>query len=386
MQYVPSQVLAPFLSCAELRKLMRTSHLCRRKWTQIHDERCLYRSDALFFLRRNFPNRFASVKQVIWDSAITPTTPLSLPENLTFLHFWADFNSRLPRLPPHLKELRFGYSFDQPITSDIFPDSLLRLGFGNAFNQRLCRLPSRLTHLYLGHDFDQPLESGILPSSLKELFIGTCFDRIIYPGVLPAELSLLHFVSQSQFDQSLIPNSLPSNLHTLHLGRVYDLALFPGILPPRLRELTFGNFFDKPIEIATLPTNLRSLTFGEDFNQPLHEIPSCLTELEFGSNFNQPFPPGTLPLSLRVLVFGEQFRQSLPANVLPARLRKLALPIAYQQASLMQKVILPSCLVHLSLGAARRTRCRIPCSLTELTLSDTTFQFKKKREKRKRGK
>jgi len=50
-------------------------------------------------------------------------------------------------------------------------------------------------------------------------------------------------------------------------------------LPPTLTHLTFGYWFDQPLDNVTFPLTLTHLTFGNWFNQPLDNVtlPSTLT-------------------------------------------------------------------------------------------------------------
>ena len=60
-------------------------------------------------------------------------------------------------------------------------------------------------------------------------------------------------------------------------------------LPNNIKELTFGNHFNKSLVGITFPNGLKELTFGKHFNQYLIGVkyPKGLEKLTFGEWFNK---------------------------------------------------------------------------------------------------
>jgi hypothetical protein len=127
-----------------------------------------------------------------------------------------------------------------------------------------------------------------------------------------------------------------------------------------LTHLTFGKYFNQPINEFTIPferalregvpSKLKYLEFGEQFNQPLtvNVLPITLTHLVFGDNFNQTLNIGILPLNLSHLVFGKCFNQKITEGMLPANLKKLVFGHDFHHLFLERE--LPKNLTHLSFG------------------------------------
>lgn len=91
----------------------------------------------------------------------------------------------------------------------------------------------------------------------------------------------------------------------------YSPKSSPEKYPELLKEITFGNFFDQPID--NLPKNLKTLHFQDnsDFNKPLDNLPSGLKKIHFESNsvFDQPLD--NLPNGITHLILGNGFNQPL---------------------------------------------------------------------------
>jgi hypothetical protein len=98
-----------------------------------------------------------------------------------------------------------------------------------------------------------------------------------------------------------------------------------------VKNITFGDIFDQPLEKDTLPKSLTSLTFGINFDQPLKEeyFPSNLTQLTFGEEFNQPIKERYLPSNLTQLTFGTCFNQPIKEGDIPSNLTKLKIHRRY---------------------------------------------------------
>ena len=157
----------------------------------------------------------AEERMVVYE----PSTVLLNPECVKR----AKINStgELSVLPHGLRELTFGFLFDQPLEPGTLPVGLRKLKFGSFFNQPILPgvLPEGLQELEFGFDFNQLLELGVLPSGLKELKFSDMFDQPIHPGVLPNSLQKLSF--GYDFARIIEPGTLPSGLQELVLNNKY---------------------------------------------------------------------------------------------------------------------------------------------------------------------
>ncbi len=79
-----------------------------------------------------------------------------------------------------------------------------------------------------------------------------------------------------------------------HIYLLVGILINPYItvyIPASVTHLTFGRYFNQPINIGTIPANVTHLSFCEKFNQPIYPgtIPANVTHLSFGQDFNQPY-------------------------------------------------------------------------------------------------
>eukprot|EP01133_Synstelium_polycarpum_P011970 gene11970-13962_t len=132
-------------------------------------------------------------------------------------------------------------------------------------------------------------------------------------------------VQTGSFDEVLLPGYLPHGLRSLTFGAYFNQPLEIGVLPSTITNLAFGQHFDHPLGLGVLPSELTCLSFGEHFNQQLapRVLPEGLTNLTFSSDFNQPLPQGVLPMSLETLVLGNLYMQPLSSVSLPPSLVNL---------------------------------------------------------------
>ena len=140
-----------------------------------------------------------------------------------------------------------------------------------------------------------------------------------------------------------------------------------------LTHLTFGDYYNHPIESNVLSPILTHLVFGKDFNQQIspNVFVQTLTHLVFGEFFNQPIKSNVLPHNLIHLIFGRYFNQQFEPNIfakhkmlthlslggycykidqnlLPQNLTHLTFGFYYNDP--IQIKILPQSLIYLSLG------------------------------------
>ncbi|CAN0118211.1 unnamed protein product [Scytosiphon promiscuus] len=95
-----------------------------------------------------------------------------------------------------------------------------------------------------------------------------------------------------------------------------------------MKELTFGELFNKPIELIIWPDSVTHLSFGQHFNRPVDEVnwPIALHSLSFGlvdhrlssgdkfsmwSHFTKSLDKAKWPASLRRFAVGGEFLQPL---------------------------------------------------------------------------
>jgi hypothetical protein len=196
------------------------------------------------------------------------------------------------------------------------------------------------------------------------------------------------------YDKPINNNLLPLSLTSLQFGYGYNQPIEPNTLPDNLTELTFGDCFGSTslftglpsLQKNSLPPNLKKITFGEWFNPPesvasLENIfPSSLTDLTFGIEFNQPIKMGVLPMNLENLSFGRDFNKLIDANVLPENLKSLTFGKCFNQ--LIEKGVLPINLTNLVFGNDFNQPIGInnlPINLINLTLG---FKFDQRIYKR----
>jgi hypothetical protein len=174
---------------------------------------------------------------------------------------------------------------------------------------------------------------------------------------------ITHLTFGDDFYQHLIkPGILPSSLTHLTFGNFFNKPIESGILPSLLTHLTFGYYFNQPITSGVLPSSLIHLTFGDWFDQPIEPdvLPSSITHLKFGVHFNKPITPGVLPCSLTHLTFGSHFGGRIEPSVLPSLLTHLTFGWLYKQP--IEPSVLPSSLtrIYLNIGYPSEYREKLP--------------------------
>jgi hypothetical protein len=343
----------------------------------------------------------------------------AIPYGITHMVMHDEFNSSLQSLiPKSVTHFTLGYYYNQPITENDIPESVTHLTFGGCFNSPIIRLPNGITHITFGNSFHQPLPLGCipntvthltlgrdfnnnidnLPNSIKVLKLGKSFCQII--NYLPSGLeslslahpftnmlhdmpsTLKHLILRGYFVQGL--DNLPDGLMHLVVGKYQpEMHKLPSclkyltlsdvlvhqiddILPEGLIELTFGMYYDNPIN--RLPLGLKKIVFGVLFNQCLNScIPNGCEHLEFGDGFNQPIMLGDIPPTIKYLSFGRYFNQSI-AGVLPDSIETLVFGECFNQNI---NGILPRNLKSLTLGYNfKGTIVDVPVSLSALSITE----------------
>ena len=103
---------------------------------------------------------------------------------LTFQQLpWTTQQLRTTTFPDNLRNLTFGYYFNQCLDQVRFPETLECLTLGEYFNQSLeeVKFPSNLKSLTFGHEFCQSIDQVELPENLQFLRFGFEFRRDLKP-------------------------------------------------------------------------------------------------------------------------------------------------------------------------------------------------------------
>lgn len=174
-------------------------------------------------------------------------------------------------LPQNLKELKFGYSFNQKICnpehiSTFIPFSVEKIEFGYSFNQSITfGLPQSLLYLKFGYSFNQPIQYSPLGS-------------------------LLYLKFDYSFNQEIGDIScsyLPDGLKYLSFGFSFNQEIGDtrvNYLPDGLKYLSFGFSFNQPLYAGfryLLPRNLEELVIGCHYIEIFDEIPETIKKINF---------------------------------------------------------------------------------------------------------
>ncbi|GAM22970.1 hypothetical protein SAMD00019534_061450 [Acytostelium subglobosum LB1] len=387
-----------------------------------------------------------------------PIIPGSLPESLVDLTFGDDFNQSLQWPPPPSSPaptaasglstlLSFGVkrsSSPAPasVPSPSLPPSIIRLKFGSSYNMPVeacddrgnvtgTLLPQSLNQLHFGTGFVQPLPANSLPMSLEVLRFQIWFTQPCMAAVTQLQsLKVLLFSSlpindrhpsrpyhrgdddaaaeRHTFPSSLIslyishndfsdlPNSLPDRLRTLSLGKTFCRPLALGSLPSSITSLELGHAFRQWIEPGILPASLTELSlrglsqeqeenvvrglslpgsitslYLSSFNLPIKhgELPAKLQKLYFGNNYDHSIIPGILPQSITSIIFGNCYNKPITPGTLPQSLKSLRFCEMFDQV--IEPGALPDSLESLEFGAHFNQVIRpgvLPPNLTMLIL------------------
>jgi hypothetical protein len=118
------------------------------------------------------------------DELMTLST---IPNNIKNIEFGEEFNSPVNKtnLPKGIERIEFGICFNHPVND--LPDTVTHLTFWFDYNQPITNLPNRLKYLHVGYYYNQPLNN--LPDTLTHLIVGPGFNQCLTH--LPASLKYL---------------------------------------------------------------------------------------------------------------------------------------------------------------------------------------------------
>ncbi len=220
------------------------------------------------------------------------------------------FDLKPKSYPKTLKELKFGYVFNQPI--DNLPNGLIILYLSDNFNFPIDNLPIGLKDLTLGNKFNHPIDN--LPESLDSLILGYEFNHPI--NNLPNSLTKLTIGNNFNFPI----NNLPKNITYLILNNEINYPI--DNLPDGLETLRFGKKLEHMVE--NLPLSITDLTLDNMIILPKVKIPKNTLRLEIETNYN--YNPeiqvenfkyilgSTNSLNLQEISFGDYFDSSGMTN------------------------------------------------------------------------
>ncbi|KAN0025902.1 hypothetical protein ACTFIU_001664 [Dictyostelium citrinum] len=253
-------------------------------------------------------------------------TENKIPNNITSILFGKCFNSQIKinSLPINLTSIEFGKFFNQSINLS-YLIHLKSIEFGDFFNESFKLPKENLTSLKFGHSFNLPISKEMtLPPTLTYLSFGSswCFNDYSLNSLNQLET----LIFSNGYKDSIKLGQLPKSIKKLYLGREFNNIIEKDVLPNNLTTLSLCGHYNKSIEKGSLPMKLSTLSLSFDFNQPIIEkdiLPKSLTSLTFGYRFNQIIEVGVLPNSITLLSLGNDYKKDFPIGSLPTSLKIL---------------------------------------------------------------
>jgi hypothetical protein len=155
----------------------------------------------------------------------------TIPDYVEELELSDNFNDIIKYIPPGIKKLKFGSSFNKKIEQNVIPDTMEEMEFGYSYNYTISKYPSNLKVLIFGRNFSSNLTN--LPSELMRLELGEKFQAKLTN--LPKKLKIIKFNELGEFKDDL---KLPENLEILCLSSNYKGKLLN--VPKSLRQIKFS--------------------------------------------------------------------------------------------------------------------------------------------------
>jgi hypothetical protein len=118
------------------------------------------------------------------------------------IEFGEEFNSPVNKtnLPVGIERIEFGVCFNQPVNN--LPDTVTHLTFWFDYNQPITNLPYGLKYLHVGYYYNQPLSN--LPDTITHLIVGPGFNQCLTH--VPASLKYLRIHENYTHELPQIPN------------------------------------------------------------------------------------------------------------------------------------------------------------------------------------
>ncbi len=204
--------------------------------------------------------------------------PKLYPKTLRELKFGYEFNQSVDNLPNNIIDLEFGDNFNQPV--DNLPNNVVNLIFGDSFNRSVDNLPNSIINLTFGCSFNKPVNN--LPNNITNLSFGDNFNKSI--DNLPNNIVNLSF--GKNFKKS--PANYPKNLTDLTIKNIENLTSIE--LPDKLINLTLDidfdsfwdtNYFEPIFDCIKSTANLEKISFGQLF------VSTGMTEFEGHMNLDK---------------------------------------------------------------------------------------------------
>lgn len=181
-----------------------------------------------------------------------------LPDSITFLDMSRSCIEHINKLPSNLKKIVFGPFYNETINK--WPH-LKEIRFGIYYNQPLLNLPTTLKKLTLGYHFNQNIDH--LPDNIVELELG------------------------SQYNVDI--KKLPQNLKIFRLGYSYNLPLQIQNILPHLETIVLVNKYNFPLPVITE-------------NYPLVNWMPNIKRILLSSEYTFPIKDSGFPESLELIV------------------------------------------------------------------------------------
>eukprot|EP01112_Ceratiomyxa_fruticulosa_P005921 TRINITY_DN1672_c1_g2_i1.p1 TRINITY_DN1672_c1_g2~~TRINITY_DN1672_c1_g2_i1.p1 ORF type:complete len:345 (-),score=61.57 TRINITY_DN1672_c1_g2_i1:202-1236(-) len=123
------------------------------------------------------------------------------------------------------------------------PDSVTHLALPKRFNSKISKHLSNITNLKFGWFFNYPISSETLPRNLTYIKFGVYFNQII-DYLLPEKLTHLKFHKHSHFTKTV--NGLPPNLTFIQFGQHF--RQFISQLPSSMKQVIFFYGYNLPVD------------------------------------------------------------------------------------------------------------------------------------------
>jgi hypothetical protein len=165
-----------------------------------------------------------------------------------------------------------------------FPDSIkeLKLTISDKYNfifpLNIEKLEIHINLIYNNHNNNNIIFLSLsnLSNTLKELDFSTCYYGIITFDKLPDSLEILKL--NSEYNTEI--KQYPKNLKEIYFGESFNKSIKEISNCLMLKKVNFGNDFDKIIKY--LPDSVEEINLGSFFKQKINKIPNNLKKIYFG--------------------------------------------------------------------------------------------------------
>ncbi|KAF2071203.1 hypothetical protein CYY_007471 [Polysphondylium violaceum] len=221
------------------------------------------------------------------DVSLTPTSDI-FASNIKIHLYSQRFDKFIKSnsLISNIYSIDFGNSFRQPILPGSLPPCLKKLRLGDSFNRQMGKdcIPSSVETLYFGDCFNQPLNPGVIPLSVTDLDLGKSFNQDLEHDSLPSGLKKLRIPFFENFEK--IVTCIPSTVEELTIANGYQNTnrLSCNLIPLSIKTLNFEPDLCVS-KINTLPPNVKKLSLCDEFKG---FIPQSVESVQLPASFDQP--------------------------------------------------------------------------------------------------